>query len=106
MVSLLLLCGPLNNPPGYKAQDQTGGPFALTSNRPLSHVFPIAPSDANEILFVTNAINVSNGCLLQVTMVDQSTEQLYFPAGTTYIRVRKVWQTNSTLSGAQVRGLV
>lgn len=71
--------------------------FQQDNYSPITHAAEVAPSDAEELAYVTRALYVGDGGSVKVTMQDSGVVTFVaVPTGTTLpIRVKKVFDTGT-----------
>lgn len=72
---------------------------------PAENAAAISLDDANELTYVTRAILASAVCTVKVTMKGGQTVTLPLQAGYNPLRVKKVFNIGTTLSGATLYAL-
>lgn len=64
---------------------------------PASHLTAVTPSDTDDLVFASRALNVGESGFVRVTTVDGDTETIFIAAGGAFpVRVQRVWSTGTT----------
>jgi hypothetical protein len=74
-----------------------GHPVGL--NSPATHAALVTGDDSNDLAFVTRAICVATAGNIKITTLGGETLVMPFPAGTTAIRVTRIWLTSLSAVG-------
>lgn len=70
---------------------------------PATHILEAAPSDANDLVHPSRAINVAGAGGVRVTTVGGTTGTFHVAAGVPFpIRATRIWQTGTTATGIVV----
>lgn len=78
--------------------------FTTSPTSPAERIEAIVPNDANDLAYVTRALNVSGSGTMRVTTATGDIGDVYVAAGSMFpIRVCKVWASGTTATG--IRGL-
>jgi hypothetical protein len=93
----------LTNPPLQKDTFMPQDKFRSSqvgSDTPSTTVFSVTPDDANDLSWVTTALNVATHGIIRVTMQDGSIGDLTVQPGQLFpVRVTRVWESGTTATG-------
>lgn len=67
---------------------------------PAAYISAVIPSDTEDLVSASRAINVATEGFVRLTTVGMTTETVYVAAGMAFpVRARRIWATGTTATG-------